>query len=419
MFEEANILVAAEAKRRFQLEKNSQKLEEELQQTRLRLEAESAQLNELRSKMQQMESTVALLSPGGSTFNLQSPPAGIPPSVVARLDNSSSSRASVTSDELTPIHSTTSPDDEGVDPVMLSEFVEMVASLPTVPIVNIAKLPYVRTCMTDDIDPCLNFGGNPSVSVKKVLDAILRNSCFVMEGTPNNPIPVPIPGGVSMLPVNSSTSLASPSSQNSPNRKVERSTWERLQGLPGLGPPHQCQACGKDTPGMQPCKYQFRLSETDPWSPICHICRDRIVATVDFINHIRNIKGGLYGSRPTIDLYREALRLKRTMFYARCGAASMAEQERGFGRYSRVAVAGSSTFPRVHGKDLPPVPPPPRAPSPLAPISPSRQSLDIPLRTSSESVRSNASSHATSPSNPNNSDRIKVDVTSVLLNSLN
>ncbi|KAI9032278.1 hypothetical protein DFJ74DRAFT_653902 [Hyaloraphidium curvatum] len=379
LFEEANVLVAKEAQKSFQMEKTSKILEEELQQTKLRLEAESQQLRELRKKMQEFmaerEQQDEALSDMINSGNGNPAVAAAVAATLGRMepgsrnsfysDTNDPSRKSMDSrvgaGEDGTLHPVNDGEDLQLDPVMVAEFVEFVAAMSGLRLNAIAKLPFMKTALEDDIEPTLRFGGNPQVSVKKVIEAIVDNKIFVQEvpnaSAGNSPNPATGVSGPLMVqappPRSSSESLLSAtisyaglggSSTGAAGRQQirEKSVWERLSGLPGVGPPNQCQACGNFTPTGGSCRFQFRLSDQDLWSPLCGVCRDRLVSTCDFYNFLRHVKSGLLQNRPTLELYHEALRLKRVMFYARNGAAFMANQERGFGRWRmKPLVAGA------------------------------------------------------------------------------
>lgn len=384
LFEEANVMVAKEAQKSFQMEKTSKMLEEELAQTKLRLEAESNQLRELRKKMQEFmaerdaqEQMVgeALAAAGGPQNN----PAAAAVAAALTLGRAEpGSRSSFVSndDPRRSIDSRTGEDeDDTLDPIMAAEFIEFVATIPTMRLNAIGKLPFMKSALEDDIEPVLRFGGNPQVSTKKVIDSIIENRIFIQEMPPQGTVSAPSPGA-SVGPQQPGVALSSgppgpggipgrpPSGVDQPSSSLsatissvtglnlssvvgrDKSVWERLQGLPGVGPPSVCQACGNQTPNGVPCRFQFRLSDTDPWSALCGVCRDRLVSACDFYNFLRHVKSGLMQNRPALELYREALRLKRQMFYARNGAVQMASQERGFGKWKpRPVTMGRSATP--------------------------------------------------------------------------
>lgn len=370
-------MVAKEAQKSFQMEKTTKMLEEELAQTRLRLEAESTQLRELRKKMTEFvaereaqDEVLGEAIAGGNVASLAA--------TLGRAEPGSRNSfiAGGGDDPRKSIDSRTDDEDDQLDQTMFAEFLEFVAQLSGYKLAQVGKLPFMKTAVEDDIEPVLRFGGNPQVSSKKIIDSIIENRILVQEVTANSPIlnpPSPAPKFSQSEPNLGSTAsayaaaAAAAAAANKTPLAREKSVWERFSGLPGVGPPNVCQACGNTTPNAAPCRFQFRLSEADPWSALCGTCRDRLVSACDFYNFVRHVKTGLMANRPNMELYKEALRLKRQMFYARCGAMHLAQQERGFGRF-RLRTLGRPSTPETGRSDEPPtLRRAPTAPSPLNP----------------------------------------------------
>ena len=156
----------------------------------------------------------------------------------------------------------------------------------------------MRHCLEEDVDPCMRFGSNPRVSSRRIVDAIVANTCFIEESPP---------GADKEQALNSHSPI-----RNSASKPM---LWERLSGnsnSPRIG----CQCCGR----IGPLPFQYRITNLDDWSLIDRYCRDRLVAVCEFYVFIRNIRQGLYNNRLIVDLYAECLRLRLQMFYARLGA---------------------------------------------------------------------------------------------------
>ncbi|KAJ3340002.1 hypothetical protein HDU93_007551 [Gonapodya sp. JEL0774] len=377
LFEEANGLVAAEKRQRAIAERQHRHLEDELRSTRNRLELETAQLEELRRRMEGLEADNIRMREdaekamnrergreveerdrrereevdGGLVRNLSA--VGIDGKSSTGLEDfakdvtggAKNSRASSEANPSAPSRSEDAgyaSDDDGegnpddwIDPMAIAAFADFLSALPSIRFVKVASLAFMRVAFEDDIEPCLRFGGAPKVSVRRIADAFVANTLFVQE-TPAGAVG-PVESSAPQAPVTpgDATPLSSgiASGANSPAKPVQvKSVWERLAGLPSVGPPDMCQACGAINPRGQPCRFQFRISDVDPWSALCLRCRDRMVAVGDFYNFIRHVHQGLYSRRPIVETFKDQARLRRNMFYARMGALELGLQDKNFGR---------------------------------------------------------------------------------------
>ncbi|KAL1924518.1 uncharacterized protein VTP21DRAFT_4172 [Calcarisporiella thermophila] len=287
LFEEANGMVASEARQRHELQLVRNQLETQLQETRERLAAESQQLQELRKRMEEM----AQQQPANATMGEESGSKRV----------SVHNRASVDFAELLGLRQRIAPiNTEGdgsqqVDETLIAEFKEFITVGRSTLLKRLHSLPFMKHCLEEDIEPCLRFGSNPRVNPRKIADAILYNACFI-EGAP--------PGMMEEI---------AKSEQGLRNSALRPMLWERFSDP---GPFLGCQACGR-TGEM---KFRFRISSLDDWLPIDQYCRDRLVAVGEFYVFIRNLHQGLYESRSIQDLYAECFRLRLQMFYARLGA---------------------------------------------------------------------------------------------------
>ncbi|KAF7728422.1 rab guanine nucleotide exchange factor S2 [Apophysomyces ossiformis] len=331
LFEEANGMVAEEKREKWQLENA-------LRQTQEQLAAEQSQLKELRQRMQEMEmetKTTTIITEA----NLENDP-----QMRARMDfqelhglkRASSTYASLARKEqqkqqqtynslqqqdqqqqqpqqqqrvasMPPLCSQPKPQRElTIDEIQLAAFNDFVISSRTVPLKKMHQFAYMKHCQTEDIEPCLRFGPHSRLSVKKMMDYLLRQPCFIEHATtdPHHQKPFSQPSGQ----VPSSAAF------------VQRPLWGRLSNHNGHKSFSGCAACGRPADQDHPLMYRFRLDEADDWSPIDQYCRDRLVAVCEFYVFIRNIQLGLYADRPVRDLYAENIRLRLQMFYSRMGA---------------------------------------------------------------------------------------------------
>ncbi|KAI9236331.1 MAG: hypothetical protein BYD32DRAFT_361287, partial [Podila humilis] len=150
LFEEANGMVASEARARHQLELTRKHLELELKDAQERLAAETSQLKELKTKMEAM---------------MDAQP------VSKRSSTDPSNRGS---EPTTAI---------AIDGHMMHEFKEFVAQSSTVRLAKIHSLPFMRHCQDEDVEPCLRFGSNPRITARKLTEGICSNTCFIESAT--------------------------------------------------------------------------------------------------------------------------------------------------------------------------------------------------------------------------------------------
>ncbi|KAJ3408536.1 Guanine nucleotide exchange factor (GEF) which may activate RAB8A and RAB8B [Chytridiales sp. JEL 0842] len=365
LFEEANVLVADEARRRHLHEIREKTLEQEIEEMRKQLQMEQLQLKELKQKMSEVSA--------------------------AEDESNNANEASEDSAETERFESPRATNLRGlgdpIDPQLLREFQEFLKQGPTVKLNKLHTIPFMKNLLDDDITPCLKFGGNPRTSTRRLVDSIVQNSCFVEEMTPaqianlqaqhatlkelTDPSSAASSGSSStstaakktvtttgVTSTQTETEKAITASALAPTHAIfqktvlERfSTWSTsisttttsastspqstssstvLPALPASLVINGCSACGK----IGPTKHHFKISEQqdDAWCPICQQCRDRLVSVCEFYNFVRHIRQGLFSTRRHEDLYLEVMALKRKMFYARIGTLEYAHQVRPFSR---------------------------------------------------------------------------------------
>ncbi|TPX39963.1 hypothetical protein SeLEV6574_g06896 [Synchytrium endobioticum] len=208
LFEEANILVADEARRRHYHETRAASLENQLVDMRQELQTAHEQLCELKGKMeryliakeasQEEFDDFALESVASSPLPEEILPTASDPSRsdssllnlnTNHIDSARSSTLILSSNtatanyraSLSRKHNDKWANDEFadvIDPVLFAEFHDFLIQPPSV---KITKLPFIRNALEDDVEPCLKFGGNPRTSTKKLVDAMMINSVFVEE----------------------------------------------------------------------------------------------------------------------------------------------------------------------------------------------------------------------------------------------
>ncbi|KAI8811717.1 hypothetical protein BJ742DRAFT_662248, partial [Cladochytrium replicatum] len=346
LFEEANNLVATEARARDAHERREKSLEQQLEDTKHQLALERAQLKELRTRLEEQRHAE---DNDASTFDL-------------------SKRESISLEAMSggdPVEALLLSLQDSIDPLLLSGFESFLQLAQTAKLSKIHSIPFMKNALEDDVEPCLRFGGNPRSSTTKLIDSIVRNMCFVDELSPaqQSALERVLSGGTAgdiQIPVSpfefqvkrdavdaldpwgprppatwslfsrtvierftkwgtgssSTTSTATPTPSASPNNAGGVTAGTVATNTSVL----HCSTCGR-LQGIP--KYQFRVSDLsdDIWVPICQHCRDRLVAVCEFYNFVRHVRQGLYATRLVGELFVEVLSLKRKMFYARIGSA--------------------------------------------------------------------------------------------------
>jgi len=254
-------------------------------------------------------------------------------------------------------------DVNSIDTFLLAEFKDFISSAFNVRMSKLHSIPYMKNCLEDDIMPCLRFGADPKISWKRLTEEIASNSLLLQEISPKDSKPpspqVSRPERSSSFSVGNLSSDAEPTTPTYQNIPQNRSSmWARLSVQAGFGSGiiydqvvNGCQACGRPNSQSNPIRFQFRIErqnksdDSNEWSPLCSVCRDRIVACCEFYNFIRHIRQGLYTNRGIAELYYENIRLKRQMFYARVGALNQADFDYGFGKLPKLTQS-TSTYKR-------------------------------------------------------------------------
>ncbi|KAG0346658.1 rab guanine nucleotide exchange factor S2 [Podila humilis] len=334
LFEEANGMVASEARARHQLELTRKHLELELKDAQERLAAETLQLKELKTKMEAMmdappSSKRSSIDPakGGSVdlaqlFGLNKLAV---PEIVPEDEAESQQSAPTTA--------------IAIDGQLMHEFKEFVAQSSTVRLAKIHSLPFMRHCQDEDVEPCLRFGSTPRISARKLTEGICSNTCFIEEATAEQ-----VKEYERM--VLAAQQPPSPARNSVSNKSM---LWDRLQAQYAIyqAPKGGCQCCGRSGP----LTHRYRIATSDDWSFIDRFCRDRLVAACEFYIFVRNIRAGLYSTRTIEDLYSESLRLRLQMFYARAGVLPIMLSELGVSAQSIGNMGPAGEWPESEKDD--------------------------------------------------------------------
>jgi len=297
LFDEANNLVSAEARKRFEAETSTKRVLGELEEAKKQLRDEQAELTELKKRIEQYAadeedaghhfhhdslyslsygSTTAPLSSASSTSPTSSAVASatgmaqsLPTSPLRREPGSGSSESESTASlperyqPPPPLKRVASNPRQVFDArlfVEFGEFVEEVRRKNSRP----HSLLFMKRCLEEDVEPCVRYAG--LLQSRRLLDAI-------WDGT----------SAIEVIP-------------------------------PGLGP-EVCFACDC----RRTCTYRYRLREGDSWRPLDRFCRDRLVTVGDLYTFVRALQQGQGRDLSTADLYHEFARLRRQVFYARVG----------------------------------------------------------------------------------------------------
>ncbi|KAI8992636.1 hypothetical protein BDB01DRAFT_717410 [Pilobolus umbonatus] len=301
LFEEANSMVAIEKREKYLLEIQCNHLKEELQRCRKQKESAESHLNQLKSKMGELEEEHrrgSLASATESTLSDDNL------TVTSHGDDYVEGGRGPSRDLIGLFENEDIITDNDMNPLIVKEFREFVNDHREIPIRKINTMSYIRMTIAEDIEPCLQFGPFPRMNSKKLYEAIALNTCFIEE-TPYNFVEEQVKR-----------------SSESPLKisPLKNMLWERLSHSNTTENFVGCQACGRTgSPNNSFLSYRFRISLLDDWACIDKYCRDRLMAVCEFYNFARNIRQGYYNGRSLNDLYQESLRLKIQMFYARMG----------------------------------------------------------------------------------------------------
>ncbi|KAJ3145111.1 rab guanine nucleotide exchange factor S2 [Geranomyces variabilis] len=178
LFEEANTMVATEARSRHELAQRESNLRVKMLEMEAQLQMERDQLKELRARMQRMESDF------GSSMNLVDPGR-----LSAHSSNNSVEGAAARDPQGAAPHGAGTGNngpapEEAIDSVLFAEFEDFMTASSDVRLGKMHALPFMKNALEDDVSPCLRFGGNPRTSTKRLIDAITANTCFVEEINP-------------------------------------------------------------------------------------------------------------------------------------------------------------------------------------------------------------------------------------------
>ncbi|KAI9096200.1 hypothetical protein DFS34DRAFT_624320 [Phlyctochytrium arcticum] len=167
LFEEANSMVASEARQRHEYQKKEELLRLQVIEMQQQLGMERDQLRELRGRMEDMDHDPSQVMSTSGSWNQMA---------------TGGQRTSVYSTQSDVGDDGQSPED-AIDPVLFAEFEDFISGSADVKLHKMHTLSFMKNALEDDVTACLRFGGNPRTSTKKLIDAIASNTCFVEEMT--------------------------------------------------------------------------------------------------------------------------------------------------------------------------------------------------------------------------------------------
>ncbi|KAJ3406350.1 hypothetical protein CcCBS67573_g01058 [Chytriomyces confervae] len=402
LFEKANGLVADEAKRRYVSQTRVRTLESELEDLEGQLAMEKMQSSELRAKMEELrqlkeaaeaekaaetatdaaEAELAVENADSEARSEENAIKSVLDAVSASLSESpqrespegtgAEDSAGADAEGPTPVPSArlrsasasaillTAPPVPAIEPdaQLLQDLQSFIKECGVTKLTKLHTLPFLKTCLEEDVLPCLKFGGNPRTATRKLVDAILVNSCFLEEmnasqieavqsyhnslkealdaqtahNTNPNKSNSPSKNSPTMSLQQANTVLhAAVASMNQTathqlfQRTVLQALWTTASSSSSATTPlpasivlYGCPACGC-TPAVTRHHFKISDSNTDKWIPICIHCRGRLLAVCEFYNFVRHLKLGLYSTRAESDIYAEVIGLRGRMWEARCG----------------------------------------------------------------------------------------------------
>lgn len=282
LFEQANQMVSEEKKARYLAEKKLIGLERELSIVHQELSDERAQLNELRKRFEEDSEQQNFYHPTDTTD--QTPVVlCVSPSPISMIDSTN----------------------VFLDDGWLSLFKDFLTLAPTSTFETMHRLPFLKQCLELDIEPCLRFGNTTrsKLSIKKVLDAVMRAPCFIESVTSKKR--------------HSHDNLTNNTIASKPTRRSSFPFSSFKFRSVTADEEEICYACGAT---MHLELFRFRLKEQDTESYwIDRACRDRLVAVCDFYVFLRHVRSGLQSQRTIQSLFQECIWLKLSMFWARSG----------------------------------------------------------------------------------------------------
>jgi hypothetical protein len=370
LFEEANGMVASEARARAHIEAARHKLEGQLEMTKEQLRLEKQQLYELRGKFTKDKDVTIQPESKKSPFNKKE-------AVVTLLEKRKHHYFPILLPQLRfdsrrrcdgPAAGIWDEISQKLAEGELSEFSRFVERSSLLDVDGILGHPYMKRICETDVGPCLHFEFKPKPFVRKVVVAMLLNTCYVervrrsdpeggghsrMSSEASNTSTVDLQiaaismggGFVEPIAMHHEARLQSPTGEQRLRGFVSHFTTS-VSSLPeallanigsngngngnGSGGtsspngqmvqdlPKFCALCGRSSvEDSTLLKYRVRFQDSEPWMLIDSSCRQRLVAVGHFFTFIRHVRCGLYSNRPLIDLYYDMLHFRRYMFYAR------------------------------------------------------------------------------------------------------
>lgn len=202
-------------------------------------------------------------------------------------------------------------------------------------------LPFIKICLSDDIEPCLRF---KMVNSKRILEAIQIKTCFVEKCPPGfirelagllrkdrlakkNKPSLWDKFGLSLDDSLATTTPATAAVLSSSSSTTTTATTASSDSSSSTLVGHyiSCATCGRrvmdneEDPSVmeRELAYRFRISYFDEWACIDRYCADRLNSVIAFYGFLRKLRLGTYNGRSLMEVYQECSRLRLLMFLSR------------------------------------------------------------------------------------------------------
>ncbi|GAA5812802.1 hypothetical protein MFLAVUS_006260 [Mucor flavus] len=298
LFEEVNTMILAEKKEKILIQEQHDKVGQQLKCAETELVNVQLALNQVRTDMTDQDFNSQPSCSFSSVFSTHENY-----TLRAQLDMSS-----LLSDQSQVIEINQEYHQQVHDLDLIAEFKQFTESINSISFSKLLNLPFMKSCLKSDIEPCLRFGLSPKVGCKKILEAIQVKTCLVE-------------------PCSRAFLQEKLSIQQQPVVvKVKTRLWDRFSSSNGGsnsgGENYGCQACGRTIEQDETDCWRFRISYFDEWSLIDRYCYDKIASVMEFFCFLRGLKAGTYKQVDMFTLYQECSRLRLQMFLSRMGTLS-------------------------------------------------------------------------------------------------
>ena len=312
LFEEANTLVASEAKERHQLVLAHKKLQVEYLNLSERLELESAQLGELRESLAQI-----------SISNSQVPNELRELHLKFNEDLFSVKVAAFAKGTVLWERVVSSVSKSGFD-----SFKNFINELPTLKNEEtIFESSFMQSTFYEDILPCFKIPVRSKSLTKRIVVSLLSNNFHIERKISRLPSYSTFENAKSVEVLDKKKSGKQKSVPTSPLklRTLMSNVSISVTSLPDnimstfdtkRGPKvDACKICSS----QEGLIYRFNQEKNEEWHSLCELCREKLVAIANMLTFLRQIRQNVVNMKTCslLELYLEFSQYKRACFYAR------------------------------------------------------------------------------------------------------